>query len=187
MQIGGPFELVDQHGATRTDADFRGSYLLIYFGFTYCPDTCPTTLLEDDGRARGAGRAGRRPRPERVVPMFISVDPERDTPEALRGYAEHVRSAPGRAHRHAARAGQGSAAPMACFFAKVPTGEPGEYLMDHTSFVYLIGPDGKYVEHFESDVSVDDLVAALQRTVVGPARRQLAADGRRVGEQGARR
>jgi cytochrome oxidase Cu insertion factor (SCO1/SenC/PrrC family) len=52
------------------------------------------------------------------------------------------------------------------FFAKVPTGQPGEYLMDHTGFVYLIGPDGKYIEHFESDASVDDVIDALQRQVV---------------------
>ena len=58
---------------------------------------------------------------------------------------------------------------MACISAVVPTAEPGEYVMDHTSFLYLIGPDGKYVQHFESDVSVDDLVAALRQSVVGPA------------------
>ena len=88
VSIGGPFELVDQHGATRTDEDFRGSYMLMYFGFTYCPDTCPTALLKitnalEELAALDAAKA------ERVVPVFISVDPERDTPEALRSYAEN--------------------------------------------------------------------------------------------------
>jgi len=164
VSIGGPFELVDQHGATRTDADFRGAYMLMYFGFTYCPDTCPTTLLKitnalEDFAALAPTKA------ERVVPVFISVDPERDTPEALRSYAEsfHPRLvALTGAPRELLRLGRA----YGVFFAKVPTGEPGDYLMDHTGFVYLIAPDGKYVEHFESDASVGDLVDALQRHVL---------------------
>ena len=164
VSIGGPFELVDQDGATRTDADFRGAYMLMYFGFTYCPDTCPTALLKithtlEELAALAPSKA------ERVVPVFISVDPERDTPEALRSYAEnfHPRlvalTGPPRELEKLGRA-------YGVFFAKVPTGEPGEYLMDHTGFVYLIGPDGKYVEHFESDASVGRLVEALQRHVL---------------------
>jgi cytochrome oxidase Cu insertion factor (SCO1/SenC/PrrC family) len=164
VSIGGPFELVDQHGATRTDRDFRGAYMLMYFGFTYCPDTCPTTLLKvtnalEDLAAVAPAKA------ERVVPVFISVDPERDTPEALRSYAENFHPrlvALTGTPRELQRLGRA----YGVFFAKVPTGEPGEYLMDHTGFVYLIRPDGKYVEHFESDASVGDLVDALQRHVL---------------------
>ena len=164
VSIGGPFELVDQDGATRTDADFRGAYMLMYFGFTYCPDTWPTALMKithtlEELAALAPSKA------ERVVPVFISVDPERDTPEALRSYAEnfHPRlvalTGPPRELEKLGRA-------YGVFFAKVPTGEPGDYLMDHTGFVYLIGPDGKYVEHFESDASVGRLVEALQRHVL---------------------
>jgi cytochrome oxidase Cu insertion factor (SCO1/SenC/PrrC family) len=167
VQIGGPFELVDQHDATRTDADFRGSYLLIYFGFTYCPDLCPTTLLKvADALEELAALSPTKA--ERVVPVFISVDPERDTPEALRGYAEQfdprlvaLTGTP----RALAKVGR----KYGVFSAKVLTGESGGYVMDHTSFLYLMGPDGKYVQHFESDVSVDDLVGALERSVVAPA------------------
>ena len=112
--------------------------------------------------------AGRSPgKAARVVPMFISVDPKRDTPEMLRGYAEQfdprlvaLTGTP----RALAKVGRA----YGVFSAMVPTGEPGGYVMDHTSFLYLIGPDGKYVQHFESDVSVDDLVGALIRTVVEP-------------------
>ena len=82
-----PFELVDQHGVGRTDADFRGAYMLMYFGFTYCPDTCPTTLLKITNALEELAAVAPN-KAERVVPVFISVDPERDTPEALRGYAE---------------------------------------------------------------------------------------------------
>lgn len=164
VRIGGPFELVDQHGAVRTDADFRGSYLLIYFGYTSCPDLCPTTLLKMTGAREKLGTLSPS-KAERVVPMFISVDPERDTPEVLRDYAEQLdpsmvalTGTPG------ALAKVGRA--YGVFSAEVPTGQPGEYVVDHTSFVYLIGPDGEYLEHFESDVSVGDLADALQRRVV---------------------
>jgi cytochrome oxidase Cu insertion factor (SCO1/SenC/PrrC family) len=164
VSIGGPFELVDQHGATRTDEDFRGSYVLMYFGFTHCPDTCPTALLKITNALEELAELDAA-KAKRVVPVFVSVDPERDTPEALRGYAEHfhprlvaLTGAPGELEELGRAYG--------VFFAKVPTGAPGEYLMDHTGFVYLIGPDGKYLEHFESDASVDDLVAVLRRDVV---------------------
>jgi cytochrome oxidase Cu insertion factor (SCO1/SenC/PrrC family) len=167
VQIGGPFELVDQYGATRLDADFRGSYLVVYFGFTYCPDLCPTTLLKitnalEDLAAHAPSKA------ERVVPVFISVDPERDSPDVLRRFAEdfHPRLvALTGTPRALAKVGRVYGA----FFAKVPTGDPGEYLVDHTSFVYLIGLGGKYIEHFESDASVGDLVGALQQHVLVPA------------------
>jgi cytochrome oxidase Cu insertion factor (SCO1/SenC/PrrC family) len=164
VNIGGPFELVDQHGQMRTDEAFRGAYMLIYFGFTSCPDTCPTALLRisqalEEFRAQAPARA------ERVVPVFISVDPERDTPGVLKGYARHFHPrlvALTGPHEELDRLGRN----YGVFFAKVPTGEPGSYLMDHTSFVYLIGPDGEYIEHLEGDASIDDLVAALRRHVM---------------------
>jgi cytochrome oxidase Cu insertion factor (SCO1/SenC/PrrC family) len=163
LSIGGPFELVDQHGATRTDKEFRGSYMLMYFGFTHCPDTCPTTLLKITNALERLAELNAA-KAERVVPVFVSVDRERDTPRALRGYAEHFHPrlvALTGAPRELEELGRA----YGVFFAKVPTGPPGEYLMDHTGFVYLIGPDGKYLEHFESDASVGDLVDALQRHV----------------------
>jgi cytochrome oxidase Cu insertion factor (SCO1/SenC/PrrC family) len=168
VSIGGPFELVDQHGVTRTDADFRGVYMLMYFGFTHCPDTCPTSLLKITNALEELAELDAA-KAERVVPVFVSVDPERDTSEALRSYAEHFHPrlvALTGALRELEELGRA----YGVFFAKVPTGKQGGYLMDHTSFVYLIGPDGKYVEHFESDASVGDLVDALQRHV-------LAAEG----------
>jgi cytochrome oxidase Cu insertion factor (SCO1/SenC/PrrC family) len=164
VSIGGPFELLDQHGVGRTDKDFRGAYMLMYFGFTYCPDTCPTSLLKITNALEELAAVAPN-KAERVVPVFISVDPERDTPAALRTYAENFHPrlvALTGAPRELERLGRA----YGVFFAKVPTEEPGEYLMDHTGFVYLMGPDGKYVEHFESDASVGDLVDALQRHVL---------------------
>ena len=164
VPIGGPFELVDQHGATRTDADFRGSYLLIYFGYTYCPDLCPTTLLKMTGAIEEL--ATRSPsKADHVIPIFVSFDPDRDTPELLRDYAEsfHTRLvALTGSPRALAKVGR----TYGVRYARVPADAPSDYLMDHTSFVYLMGPDGKYIQHFEHDASVDDLVDALQRAVV---------------------
>lgn len=164
ITIGGPFKLVDQNGAIRTDRDFLGAYMLIYFGYTYCPDTCPTALLKITNALEQLAELAPA-KADRVVPVFISVDPERDTPDVLRSYALNfyprlvaLTGAP----RELERLGR----VYGVFFAKVATGEPGQYLMDHTSFIYLIGPDGKYIEHFESDVSVAELVAALRRDVV---------------------
>lgn len=166
VRIGGPFALTDQHGVARTDADFRGSWMLIYFGFTYCPDLCPNTLLKmtsalEELAVRSPDKAAR------VVPLFISVDPERDTPETLLGYATqfHPRLV---ALTGTPRAVADVRRPYGVFSAKVPAAEPGEYVVDHTSFVYLVGPDGRYVQHFESDVGVDELVAALERSAADP-------------------
>jgi cytochrome oxidase Cu insertion factor (SCO1/SenC/PrrC family) len=163
VSVGRPFELVDQHGVTRTDKEFRGSFMLMYFGFTHCPDTCPTALLKITNALEELAELDAA-KAERVAPVFVSVDPERDTPEALRRYVEHFHPrlvALTGAPRELGELGRA----YGVFFAKVPTGPPGEYLMDHTGFVYLIGPDGKYLEHFESDASVGDLVDALQRHV----------------------
>ena len=164
VRIGGPFELVDQHGAPRTDEDFRGRYMVMYFGFTHCPDTCPTVLLKITNALEELAELDAA-KAERVVPVFISVDPERDTPEALRSYAEnfHPRLV---ALTGTLRQLEEVGRTYGVFFAKVPTGAPGVYLMDHTGFVYLIGPDGDYLEHFESNVSVDGLLDALRREVV---------------------
>jgi protein SCO1/2 len=166
VEIGGPFELVDQNGVTRTNADFAGSYLLVYFGYTYCPDLCPTTLVEmaeavevlaEQDPAKAA----------RVVPVFITVDPQRDTPDVLKGYAEgfHPRLV---ALTGSQRAVDKVGRKYGVFHARAPGRGPDDYLVDHTSFVYLMGPDGRYLEHFEKDASVDDLVAALRREVVVP-------------------
>jgi cytochrome oxidase Cu insertion factor (SCO1/SenC/PrrC family) len=166
VQIGGPFELTDQNGARRTDKDFRGSYMLMFFGFTNCPDTCPTTLATMTQALEALARRDKA-KAERAIPIFISVDPERDTPEVLRDYTEsfHPRLV---ALTGTPRQLSDVARPYGVFFAKVPTAGPGRYVVDHTSFIYLIGPDGKYIQHFESDADADQILGALMRSVVTP-------------------
>jgi protein SCO1/2 len=85
--LGGPFSLTDQNGATRTDKDFRGKYMLVFFGYTYCPDVCPTTLAVMSEALKMMGQ-----RAEKVAPVFITVDPKRDTPEKLKSI--WIRSGP---------------------------------------------------------------------------------------------
>jgi cytochrome oxidase Cu insertion factor (SCO1/SenC/PrrC family) len=166
VEIGGPFTLTDQNGRTRSDEDFRGAYMLINFGYTYCPDLCPTSLMKmTDAIAalekRDTAKAGQ------IVPIFITVDPERDTPEVLKQYAANF-SPRLVALSGSAEALRNVAYPYGVFYGKVPTGSGG-YLMDHTGFIYLMGPDGRYITHFESDVTTDDLVLTLGKRVELPA------------------
>ena len=156
MVLGGPFRLTDHTGRAVTEADFAGRFLLVYFGFTYCPDVCPTELgiiasamdlLEDAG--------------ERVTPVFITVDPERDTPSALADYVSrfHPRmiGLTGTAEQIAA-----AARAYRVFYAKVQRPEMTQYLMDHSSFVYLVGPDGRVRSLFRPETAPEAIAQAVR-------------------------
>ena len=140
--IGGPFELVDHRGNPVTDETYRGQYLLIYFGYGYCPDICPTELAT---MANALDILGAKA--ERVTPLFISVDPERDTPEFLADYVVNFHP------RLVGLSGtQEKVAQVAkaykVYYAKARKSAGEDYLMDHTSFVYLMGPDGRFLNLF---------------------------------------
>lgn len=142
VSIGGPFNLVDQHGRTVTEADFRGRYMLIYFGYTFCPDVCPTELQAMSQAVDQLGPAG-----EKVTPVFITVDPARDTVEQLAGYAEHFHP------RLVALTGSPEQVAAAAkvyrvYYKKVEQEDSAEYLMDHSSIIYLMGPEGEFLTHF---------------------------------------
>jgi len=163
VEIGAPFALVDQNGKPRTDADFRGSYMLVYFGYTFCPDICPTALVTmTDALASLERRAPAKA--ARVVPVFITVDPQRDTPPVLRDYAASF------SPRLVALTGRPQDIREVAYgygsdFARAPGG--GEtYFMDHTGFTYLMGPDGRYIAHFEKDTAAGELADALIAHVV---------------------
>ena len=141
--VGGPFRLTDQHGAEVTEQDFAGRYMLIYFGYTYCPDFCPISL------ANMTQALDLLPpdQAEQVVPILITVDPERDTVEQLAEYAPlfhpSLVALTGRPRQIKA-----AAKAYRVYFAKAGNGDSDTYLMDHSSFIYLMGPDGRYVRHF---------------------------------------
>jgi cytochrome oxidase Cu insertion factor (SCO1/SenC/PrrC family) len=162
--IGGPFTLTDQHGNTVTDADFRGRYMLVYFGFTYCPDVCPTALATMTEAMDRLGDAA-----DDIVPVLITVDPERDTPEQLKMYASHF------SPRLVALTGTPEqiadvAREYRIYYAKVAPQDADEdaYTMDHSAITYLMGPDGAYVRHFSHATSADRMAEQL-REIVAPA------------------
>jgi protein SCO1 len=139
--IGGPFRLVDQDGKTVTEEDFKGKPLLVFFGFTHCPDVCPTTLFEISEIMRNLGSDA-----DRLSALFITVDPERDTPAAMKDYMSsfdpHVRALSGDQSEVAA-----VAKAYRVYYRKVPL-EGGDYTMDHTAIVYLMDKAGRFVSPF---------------------------------------
>ena len=131
--IGGSFALTDQDGRLRTDADFRGKLMLVYFGFTYCPDVCPTDLQQ---MALAVDRLG--PAGEMVQPVFITLDPERDTPEHLKPYMPMFHP------RFAGLTGDPAAIEAAArayrvYFEKIERADKTDYTINHSAFIYLIG------------------------------------------------
>ena len=148
--IGGPFQLIDHNGKAVSEADFAGKFMLIYFGFTHCPDFCPTELAVMGNAVDALGTEGAR-----VVPIFITVDPERDTSEHIKDYV---------AAFHPRMIGlTGSLAQIESvaktykvYFKKQPgPGGDGadDYQVDHTVFVYLMGPDGTLRSMFRHGTS----------------------------------
>lgn len=158
--VGGPFELVDQSGATRTEADFAGRYMLVYFGYTFCPDVCPTSLLAMSHGLEALDESDPG-LSEQIAPIFITVDPERDTVEVMGDYAGHFY--PGLvALTGNAEQVDGAAKAYRVYYRKAETDSASDYLVDHSSFIYLMGPDGAYIRHFSHDATPEDIAAGLK-------------------------
>lgn len=155
--IGGSFTLVDGTGATRTDEDFRGRLMLVYFGFTYCPDVCPTEL-----QAMGQAVDLLGAKAESVQPIFVTIDPERDTPQMVGQYVEsfHPRmiGLTGTPEQVAA-----AAKAYRVYYRKAEVEGASDYLMDHSSIVYLMGRDGKFLTHFSHGTSPQDMAKGISK------------------------
>jgi len=157
--VGGPFDLTDHTGQRRTDADFRGKLMLIYFGFTHCPDVCPTELLAISVALEKLGRAG-----ERVQPLFITVDPERDTPAVLAEYVSSFHP------RLVGLTGEPAAIKTVAhayktYFARSAVtmgGSADNYSVDHTGFIYVVGPDGRYRGFLPPQIAPDQIAEAVR-------------------------
>lgn len=183
--IGGSFSLIDQHGKQVNDSDFRGRMMLVFFGFTHCPDICPVTVKNlSDVMGMLADKA------DQVAPVFITVDPERDTPSVMASYLSSFDARMiGLTGEHDKIKSVGDA--YKAYFAKSPVGggaqdsreddhtdmeesgmaqedhehnhdHGGDYTMDHSGFVYLMDREGKYVTHFPYDASPATIVSTLR-------------------------
>ena len=154
--IGGPFSLTDQNGRTVTDQDFKGRPFLVFFGFTHCPDICPTTMFEISEIIRKLGPDG-----DRMRALFVTVDPERDTPAALKDYVSSFDP------RIVAVTGDDAAIAAVAkayraYYKRMPLAEGG-YTMDHTAIIYLMGKDGRFVTPFSLKRTTDAAVAELRK------------------------
>jgi len=161
--IGGPFELIDRDGQTARWSDFDGQYRMVYFGYAYCPDICPTDVQR---MMQGYKKfASSEPElAEKIQPIFITIDPERDTPEVvgeftdafspkllgLTGSAEQVKQV---------------ADNFRVYYSRGDTTEGGGYLMDHTNIAILFGPDGKPIAPIPNDLGGDAVAAELAKWV----------------------
>lgn len=159
-QVGGPFTLVNQDGVTVTDEDFRGKAMLIYFGFTYCPDICPFSLQTMDAALARLDEADRA----LVQPILISVDPRRDTPEALAAYVQSdafpdgLIGLTGTPEQVAQVAEE-----YRVIYRETEEGQEDEsYLVDHTSFIYLMDFEGEFVTVFSHGHTPQAIADALQ-------------------------
>jgi cytochrome oxidase Cu insertion factor (SCO1/SenC/PrrC family) len=156
--IGGSFALTDQDGRTVTSDSLKGKPTLIYFGFTYCPDVCPTSLLLMETALEKLGPDAAK----KVNLVFITIDPERDTPKLMKGYVENfgptfigLTGTPQQI-ADAARA-------YRVYYQKVPGKDGGPYLMDHSSIVYLLDRNGRFVTHFTHEAKAEAIATSVGR------------------------
>jgi cytochrome oxidase Cu insertion factor (SCO1/SenC/PrrC family) len=160
--VGGPFSMVNQRGEPVTDRTFLGKPMLLFFGFTFCPDVCPTELQVMAAALAELGEKGKD-----IQPIFVSIDPERDTPWIMANYVANF------GDRFIGLTGspaqvEAMAGAYRVFYARQENKErPADYLMDHSSIIYLMAPDGIFLKHFtyttDAKSLAQDIAAALGR------------------------
>jgi protein SCO1/2 len=156
--IGGPFHLIDQNGKPISDADLKGKWQLVFFGYTHCPDTCPTALNEI---SLALDQLGAKRRDIEVV--FITVDPERDTPDVLKSYVQSF-DAPIIALTGSPDAVAQAARDYRVYYAKHARPD-GEYDMDHSAVIYVMNPEGRFTATFTPDSTADAIAQRLQKLI----------------------
>lgn len=161
-EIGGPFTLTDQHGQAKGLADFRGMLVVLYFGYTFCPDVCPTDLAAIARLMELLGSdAGK------VQPVFVTLDPERDTQEVLRNYVAAfdprfvaLRGSEAEVRRVASL--------YRTYFERAPVTSSSAYVIDHTAFVYVIDRDGRYIGFFPPGTTAERMAALVRERLAQP-------------------
>ena len=160
VTVGGPFALVNGDGNPVSSQDYRGKYMLVYFGYTYCPDVCPTTL---NAVADAMDKLG--PKADKIRPLFITVDPKRDTPSVVKRFAAafgpRVEGLTGSAAQITTVAKE-----YRVYYSEHRTGPgPDDYTMDHSSVLYLMGPDGHFIAPIRADMPADQMAVALAKLI----------------------
>jgi protein SCO1 len=163
VTIGGPFTLQTPDGTTVTDQTYRGKWLLVYFGYTFCPTTCPTTLMDIATVLDKLGDEAAR-----IQPIFITVDPQRDTPEVMRQYTQsfdpRIIGLSGDQQQIAA-----VAQAYGVYYTHRKIGPGAEdYVIDHSSYIYLMGPLGGFERGFDADAPTDELTQAVRDLIHRP-------------------
>lgn len=162
--IGGPFELLDGDGKTRTDKEFLGRYTLVYFGFTHCPDICPAELTKMANAVKILD-ADNEVGPEAIQPLFITIDPTRDTVKQIKSYTDEFNP------RILALTGSNDKIKEVCksyrVYFSIPEDAKQDYLVDHSIIIYLMSPEGKFVKFFGQTSSVEEMVAEIKASVTG--------------------
>ncbi len=158
--IGGPFSLSDSSGKRVTEHDFQGKLMLVFFGYTHCPDVCPTEL---QNMSDVIGKLG--PDAKQIAPIFISVDPARDTPRAVADYVGNF--SPQIIGLTGTQDEVASAAKAYRVYFKKAGGSQGNYFVDHSAFIYLMDRNGKYITHFMFNAPADTVVKEIRKYITG--------------------
>jgi cytochrome oxidase Cu insertion factor (SCO1/SenC/PrrC family) len=161
--IGGSFALIDHSGKRVTDKSYAGKYLLVFFGYTYCPDVCPSTLQVMSAALDQLG-----PDAEKIQPLFITIDPARDTPQVLKDYVSNFNP------RFIGLTGSEQeiadvAAKYRVYYEKAPGAKgSSDYLMDHSAILYLMRPDGTFLKHFTYETDPKALADGIRKAMESP-------------------